>query len=125
MPRELRMLASHLARGEHKLAMCLLRRCPYGLWICADGRQVLHDRAYKPIWSRSADGIIEVADPDEWVPDIERREPLFSDRRDPWAQYDAMKRLRAIMVEWGLIRPARGENFKLWKQRREQKRPAL
>ena len=25
---------------------------PYGAYVCADGRQVLYDRHYKPIWQR-------------------------------------------------------------------------
>lgn len=25
---------------------------PYGIWICADGREVLFNRYYQPIWQR-------------------------------------------------------------------------
>ena len=25
---------------------------PYGIWTCADGREILFNRDYKPIWSR-------------------------------------------------------------------------
>jgi hypothetical protein len=30
---------------------------PYGLWRCADQREVLFDRSYHPIWQRRACGI--------------------------------------------------------------------
>ena len=29
---------------------------PYGLWVCPDGWQVLHDRNYVPQWARAGDG---------------------------------------------------------------------
>lgn len=29
---------------------------PYGLWICPDGWQLLHDRNYVPRWARPGDG---------------------------------------------------------------------
>ena len=39
---------------------------PYGLWVCADGREVIFNRFYDPIWQR-IDGAVLAADPDEWV----------------------------------------------------------
>jgi hypothetical protein len=30
---------------------------PYGVWRCADGREVLFDRSYHPIWQRRPRGI--------------------------------------------------------------------
>jgi hypothetical protein len=42
---------------------------PYGLWRCADGREVLFNRHYRPIWQRDrVDGYVYPADPDERVP---------------------------------------------------------
>lgn len=29
---------------------------PYGLWVCPDGWQLLHDRNYVPRWARAGDG---------------------------------------------------------------------
>jgi hypothetical protein len=40
---------------------------PYGVWGCADGRQVMFDRRYHPMWQRSAAGVVTPADPTEWV----------------------------------------------------------
>lgn len=39
---------------------------PYGLWVCADGREVLFNRDYAPLWQRVG-GVVLVADPEEWV----------------------------------------------------------
>ena len=40
---------------------------PYGVWTCADGRQVLFNRYYRAIWQRDAAGSVMAANPDEWV----------------------------------------------------------
>jgi hypothetical protein len=40
---------------------------PYGKWTCADGREVLFNRFYEPIWQRRPDGAPEPADAREWV----------------------------------------------------------
>ena len=44
----------------------LLRELPYGVWKCADGREVLFNRQYEPLWQRHH-GEIALADPKEWV----------------------------------------------------------
>ena len=40
---------------------------PYGVWTSADGRQVLFNRRYHPIWQRDTAGNVKVADADERV----------------------------------------------------------
>jgi hypothetical protein len=32
--------------------------CPYGKWSCADGREVLFNRYYEPLYERAADGTV-------------------------------------------------------------------
>jgi len=39
---------------------------PYGFWQCTDGREVLFNRRYKPIYERQS-GIATPARRDEWV----------------------------------------------------------
>lgn len=39
---------------------------PYGLWTCADGREILFNRRYTPIWQRH-EGVVRPADPEEWI----------------------------------------------------------
>lgn len=40
---------------------------PYGIWTCEDGRQVLFNRDYCPIWERH-NGVTQPANYYEWVP---------------------------------------------------------
>lgn len=40
---------------------------PYGIWRCKDGRDVLFNRYYEPIYQRFPDGTLEDADPAEWI----------------------------------------------------------
>lgn len=42
------------------------RMLPYGRWTCSDGRQVLFNREYQPIFQWQA-GVYSYADRDEWV----------------------------------------------------------
>ncbi len=35
---------------------------PYGCWVCEDGRQVLFNRRYQPLWQRQGAGPPEPAD---------------------------------------------------------------
>jgi hypothetical protein len=37
-------------------------RCPYGRWTCADGRTVLFNRDYAPIFARDANGTVSEFD---------------------------------------------------------------
>lgn len=52
---------------------------PYGKWTCSDGREVLFNRAYSPIWERYPGKRAALADPHEWVRDIARVKMLYTD----------------------------------------------
>lgn len=39
---------------------------PYGLWTCDNGREVLFNRHYEPIWQRK-DGVVTPGS-SEWIP---------------------------------------------------------
>jgi hypothetical protein len=87
------------------------QRLPYGKWTCADGREVLFNRAYKPIWQRSPDGLVTRADPEERVPWVVQ-EFYFNDGNAPiyptWlpprpltAERKATrKRCMAVLKDW-------------------------
>jgi crotonobetainyl-CoA:carnitine CoA-transferase CaiB-like acyl-CoA transferase len=45
----------------------MLTVLPYGMWTCADGRVVIFNRHYTPIWERLPDGTVHRADSNEWV----------------------------------------------------------
>lgn len=45
----------------------MLEVLPYGRCIASDGREILFNRSYRPIWERLPDGVVQRADPAEWV----------------------------------------------------------
>jgi hypothetical protein len=83
---------------------------PYGIWRCADGREVLFNRKYQPIWERLPDGTVRAADPGEWVPFVDQRW-FFKDDTSPvsyWnvpkpARLRSLDRINAVLREWGGI----------------------
>ena len=44
-----------------------LDRHLYGRWRCYDGREVLFNRSYRPLWERRPGEPVKMADPGEWV----------------------------------------------------------
>jgi hypothetical protein len=69
---------------------------PYGVWLCADGREVLFDRKYHPMRERFPGQGPRLADPSEWVNWCGQR----------WLYLDATPRrqrlavIQAALVEW-------------------------
>lgn len=63
---------------------------PYGVWTCADGRVVLFNRFYEPIWERSPGQGAFAADPSErvkwetqaWFYDERHQEPAKRKRAE-------------------------------------------
>jgi hypothetical protein len=78
------------------------RTIPYGKWTCVDGREVLFNRRYVPIWQRRPGGRAEPADPTEWVPWVEQE--WFADKVVRAAQKRQLKS-HQIMEEWGVTPP--------------------
>lgn len=88
-------------------------RLPYGRWRCADGREVLFNRAYEPLWSR-INGEVVQADPGERVQGIEEQLFFFDDADSPlWANPScpsemrraALARALDALTSWGLPSP--------------------
>ena len=79
-------------------------RCPYGIWTCADGREVLFNRAYWPILERRPGKPAKPANPNEWVEWIEQ-DYYFDDGNSPWHNGDrdhrSLARINAVLTEWG------------------------
>jgi len=80
---------------------------PYGIWTCRDGRQVLFNRHYDPIWWRYPGQPATAADPNEWVMWIEQ-DFFFNDGDAPWdgwngqAHAKARARCSAVLKSWGV-----------------------
>jgi hypothetical protein len=71
---------------------------PYGIWTCADGREVLFDRIYKPICDRRAGEQPKFCDPDEWVSWV--KQDRFYDDSDE--ESDRRKAAQSALVDWGV-----------------------
>jgi hypothetical protein len=46
------------------------RKLPYGKWTCENGRQVLFNRGYEPIYERSPEGSVSAAFHGEFIESI-------------------------------------------------------
>lgn len=75
------------------------RWLPYGMWTCADGRQVFFNRSYRPIWQRRPGMAAEKADPGEWV-NWRRQDYLFSDRNPPWQNSKTRSRVDRVLSDF-------------------------
>ena len=75
---------------------------PYGRWTCQDGRAVLFNRWYEPIWQRLPDGTVEAADGREWVPGIDGTEHFYCREKTEAAM---RQKASAALIEWGLPVP--------------------
>jgi hypothetical protein len=73
---------------------------PYGKWTCADGREVLFNRDYRPIWERRNGGNATQGVPYEWVA-FERQEGFYDDGDTPWRDRRALAKCQAILNAWG------------------------
>jgi hypothetical protein len=45
----------------------MLEVLPYGRYVASDGREIIFNRHYRPIWERLPDGTVRRANPHEWV----------------------------------------------------------
>lgn len=70
---------------------------PYGMWTCADGREVLFNREYCPIWQRYPGKPAEKADSDEWVSWV-KQQYLF-DGREIWGRTKIQIKARAPLEQ--------------------------
>ena len=77
-------------------------RLPYGQWTCDDGRAVLFNRNYTPIWQRRPGEQVQPADPKEWVKRIVRQEWFFDDCNPPWRNRKTLQRCESILAAWGV-----------------------
>lgn len=73
---------------------------PYGVFICASGREVMFNRRYKPMWQRdSAEAPARPADPAEWVAGIVEQHWYYSAAT---AFEDRPALFRPELEAWGL-----------------------
>lgn len=70
---------------------------PYGVWTCGDGREVVFNRFYEPLFQRWRDTTVQPADPREWVKNIVGQEWFYDDTGS-----EAKKRRagNAVLATW-------------------------
>lgn len=74
---------------------------PYGKWTCEDGREVLFNRDYKPLFERKG-GVVRLADKDEWVP-FKKQEFFYTDTTSPWRRASSVEKCLAVLKEWHIL----------------------
>jgi hypothetical protein len=75
--------------------------CPYGRWVCQDGREVLFNRKYQPILERRPGSPVQPADPTEWVSGWKVQEHFFNDgSRGP----QVLGAVNAVLKSWAYPR---------------------
>jgi hypothetical protein len=99
-----KIYVSRTGRRLYTVASDFRRRndLPYGKWTCSDGREVLFNRFYEPIWHRCRPAETpEPTDPTERVP-WETQEWFYDD-----GVRDRQKIVRgeAALTEWGIEPP--------------------
>lgn len=77
---------------------------PYGKWICADGREVLFNRDYCPIWEKSPDGIVTSIAPDTHV-HYKTSEHFYDDGSvSPYSKKSGTLEIcLAVLKDWGVL----------------------
>jgi hypothetical protein len=93
-------------------AMKVVRKLlmPYGIWYCADGREVLFTRGYSPLWQR-IDGQVSKANRREYVKDILGQGLFYDDWTPEPAKIAAAGR---VLKEWGLLVPTLDDLRAFW-----------
>lgn len=71
---------------------------PYGVWSCADGREVIFNRQYHPMYEREINGKWARADPGEWV--HWTKQTFLYD--DSVRLHKRMQLAAALLKEWGI-----------------------
>ena len=74
-------------------------RLIYGRWTTADGTEVMFDRRYRPRWRRKPDGVVEPADPSQWIDEMVEEFLVLQRSHQPFGP----KKINArIAAEWRL-----------------------
>jgi hypothetical protein len=80
---------------------------PYGIWVEADGSQVLFNRKYQPIWRKKPDGTVSrVDDPigpggKMWIHWVDQNW-FFNDGNTPWHNKKTLKLCQDVLIQFGV-----------------------
>jgi hypothetical protein len=76
----------------------LRKTLPYGMWTTKVGEEILFNRKYEPIWSRTP-GKVEpkhFAEP-EWIKDIAHQDYFFNDGTSPFLKGKTAKNVETLL----------------------------
>ncbi|MCL1863617.1 MAG: hypothetical protein FWF78_08630 [Defluviitaleaceae bacterium] len=79
---------------------------PYGRWVCSDGREVLFNRFYEPIWERNANINNNQpfrADPHEWIENIVEAVSYYDDGSPPYRGKKTFNKCLSILKDFGVV----------------------
>ena len=110
-PARRQMLARHYIAAEphrpsHADIEKMVGLLPYGQWVCAEGRIVIFNRRYSPLWERLSNGVVQRANPHEWVKWVSQS---WFDLGSARYERDARERLRKVLRDFldGKISPSK------------------
>jgi hypothetical protein len=76
--------------------------CPYGMWTCRNGREVLFNRRYYPVLERRPGRPAMAAALSEWVDGITQQSWLWNERDNPLIDDATLARVNAVLISWGV-----------------------
>jgi hypothetical protein len=99
-------IAGEPHRPSHADIEKMVTSLPYGQWTCADGHIILFNRRYSPIWERLPNGVVQRADPAEWVKWVSQS---WFDLGSARYERTARERLRKVLRDFldGKISPSK------------------
>lgn len=74
---------------------------PYGLWRGRDGREILFNRDYRPIYERSG-STAQQADQAAWIKDIADQRWFYNAGSEPWQDGGSHTRCLEVLANWGV-----------------------
>jgi hypothetical protein len=88
----------------------IMMHLPYGLWTCEDGREVLFNRFYEPLWERRPGEPAKAGDPHENVPPRQMVHPgklewIYDDQAMARRKKPTLKRCVEVLEAWGVLTP--------------------
>lgn len=73
-------------------------RLPYGKWTTKSGREVIYDRAYRPLIERAPDGTLREGNLHEWVRDIVKNDYTYN--LEP-TEKTKIAKAKTALTSWG------------------------
>jgi len=92
---------SDAGKYVRKIALCRLW-LPYGKWTFANGREILFNRHYEPIFERTNGNSAIIANHDEYVKDIQKEEWYYDDSCVPCNNKRTFNKCLKVLREFGI-----------------------